>query len=152
MNNLNPEILEVTPEDRISFKKFILDVWKEFGWTEDQIYPDLENPYDFYKSNGGILYLLKKNNLIVGSIAVTDEENKIAEISRLYLDKNVRGKGFGNKLIDLAIQFCKEKRFNKIILSSDKIFKTAHNLYQKKGFKVVKELDDEYIMELILYS
>jgi ribosomal protein S18 acetylase RimI-like enzyme len=62
-----------------------------------------------------------------------DEET--AELKSLYVDKNFRQQGLGEKLTKLAIDFACKKGRNKINLWSDTQFTKAHRLYERLGFE-----------------
>lgn len=148
---MNPSIQELIPEDQKEFKDFIIETWKEWGWYfVAEIDTDLDDPYNFYIKTGGTVYLLKRNNKIIGTIAVINKSKDVAELKRLYIDKNYRGQRFGSKLLEIAIDFSKSKGFKKIELSSEKNLETAHKLYKKRGFTLFKEDKEDYYMELVL--
>jgi len=51
----------------------------------------------------------------------------------------MRGKGVGNWLINKAISFCRNKKYHRIYLWTFKGLDAARHLYEKNGFKLVKE-------------
>lgn len=132
-------------------KNFILQAWKEFGFTYNKKYDgDLDDIYSFYIKSGGMLFVLKDGNDIIGTIGIINKGNYIAELKRFYIDINHRGRGFGSKLVEKALIYCKDKGFNKVEFETNKKFKIAHALYLKKGFKVVKEDIRSYYIEKYL--
>jgi len=50
----------------------------------------------------------------------------------------LRGKGVGNRLINEAIGFCRNKKYQRIYLWTFKGLDAARHLYEKNGFKLVK--------------
>lgn len=144
---MNPVICEYSSSDRQDAKSVILNTLKDYGFEYNPIYDyDLEDPYKYYIGKGGMFYVIKVNKKVVGTIAVINK-GKTAELKRLYVDKNYQGKKLGSMLIDKAILFCKNKRFTKLELETNKKFEKSHLLYQRRGFKVVKEDDKSYYME-----
>ena len=144
------DIQEFSNSDKQAVTNIVLNGLKEFGFgydPRDDI--DLENPKKYYIEQGGMFYILKVDGIVVGTVAVINK-GKTAELKRLYVDKNYQGKGFGSKLIDEAIHFCKESGFIKLELETNKKFKKAHLLYQKRGFRIVKEDEQDYYMEKVL--
>ena len=109
--------------------------------------PDLDNPDDFYIKPGGMFYIIKDEDEIIGTIGIINRGNNLAEFKRFYVDPSYRGKGYGSKLLKKAIEFCKENKFKKIEFESGKKFKDAHKFYQKRGFKIVKEDERGFYME-----
>ena len=57
-----------------------------------------------------------------------------AEILKLNVLKNARQKGFGYKLLDFALNYCREKGARNCFLELRASNIAAKNLYEKKGF------------------
>ena len=56
-----------------------------------------------------------------------------------------RGRGIGTKLLKEMINLLKDKNYNKVSLSVQKI-NYAVNMYKKVGFEIIDENKEEYIM------
>ena len=89
----------------------------------------------------------KDNEKIVGTIAIKNKGNNIAELKRLYIDSNYRGKGYGSQLVDKTLQYCKERKFTKVILYTWVRFEKAKILYKSKGFKTTHTQGEQIFME-----
>lgn len=83
--------------------------------------------------------MIKDKGKIIGTIAIKNKGNGIAGLKRFYVDKNYRGKGYGSKLADKAINFCRKKKFKKIILDTWSNLDRAMKLYERRGFKITGE-------------
>lgn len=57
---------------------------------------------------------------------------KYAKLERIAIVKEQRGKGFGTKLTNFLIDYCKKQNFDEIILHSQKY---VIDFYKKFGFK-----------------
>lgn len=135
----NPEKKEV--------KEFVLSILKKFGFAYNQKYHyDLENPKNYYMDSGGVFYVLKLNNKVVGTIAILNK-GKTAELKRFYVAEDLREQGFGSILFKKATEFCQKNKFCTIEIVTDKCFKAAHLFYHEKGFKIVKEDNERLYME-----
>lgn len=146
--NMVEGIREFKKEDQLEVKKFVLDILAEFKFPYNrELDYDLENPDKYYKDQGGIFYILEVDNKIVGTIAVKNKGDSIAEIKRLYIDRNHRGKGYGSKLFDKALKFCKDNNFTKVILDTWTRFETAKLLYLSRGFKITRTHGEQIFME-----
>jgi putative acetyltransferase len=62
----------------------------------------------------------------------------ICELRKMYLLKEMRGRGLGKIILDTAIDIAKEKHYGKIILETISALKTAIFLYKRYGFKEIK--------------
>ncbi len=148
---MNVTVEKFSPEEQAQTRSFILRLWKEFKFIYiKKLDYDLDDIQSFYVETGGIFYVLKDGNKVIGTIAVINKGNHIAELKRLYIDKPYRGNGYGSKLVDEAIEFCNDNEFIKIEFETDKIFKKAHLLYKKRGFKIIKENQESFYMEKYL--
>jgi GNAT superfamily N-acetyltransferase len=81
------------------------------------------------------------NHQVEGGIAI-DGIKATAEGAHLrwfILSQEARGRGFGNRLMEEAISFCKKRGYRKIHLSTFEGLHAARHLYEKFGFKLVEE-------------
>ena len=62
----------------------------------------------------------------------------VYEIAKMAVEKNTRGKGYGNLLMEAAIGGAKAKGADKIIIVSNTILEPAIKLYKKYGFRTIR--------------
>ena len=125
----NNDIKEVT--------KLIFDILEEYGLKTDPIktdsdIQDIETNY--INRNGSFDLLLDESGKIIATIGIYNIDNNICELRKMYLLKSERGKGFGKKLLDYAIEKAKSLGYKKIILETASALKEAIGLYEKYGF------------------
>lgn len=72
----------------------------------------------------------------VGSIAIAKADDKIAQLRYYLLEPEVRGKGLGHKLVDMALTFCHDKGYTHVFLETISALKTARHIYKSKGFEI----------------
>lgn len=144
-------MLTITPftqNDLQGAKDVVLAGLKEFGFSYDEAYDyDLNNPQKYYIDKGGMFYVLKDEGKIIGTVAIINKGNNIAELKRMYVDKEHQGKGCGTTMLEKAIEFCIQHGFTKLEFETNRKFTVAHKFYQKHGFKIVNEDDQSYYME-----
>jgi GNAT superfamily N-acetyltransferase len=59
---------------------------------------------------------------------------------RWFITSNeIRGRGLGNKLLISALEFCDEKRYDRVYLWTFEGLSAARHLYQKFGFRLVHQ-------------
>ncbi len=120
-------------------KKLVTSIHEEFGFSYDyDLDRDLENPAKFYSDAGGTFLCLLNSDEVVGTVAVKKMDENLGELKRMYLLKEYRGKGWGKKLLEKAIIFCKQKGFSECQLDTTMKQVDAQKLYQKYGFKIQK--------------
>ena len=130
-------------------KELVISIHEEFGFSYDfKLDYDLEDLEKFYTNSGDVFFILLDNNKLVGTVAIRKIDKESAELKRMYLLKEYRGQGWGSKLIDRAIEFCKEKGFKKIILDTNIKQVAAQKLYQKKGFEIIQTKENSIFMSL----
>ncbi|EJR24483.1 bifunctional helix-turn-helix transcriptional regulator/GNAT family N-acetyltransferase [Bacillus cereus] len=94
-------------------------------------------------SKGGDLWIAEVDGKISGSIAITKSSNTVAQLRWFVLDENYQGMGIGKKLMETAINFCKEQGYQHIFLWTVSILGAARHLYKKYGFELTEEKPNE---------
>lgn len=78
-------------------------------------------------------FIVCDNNTEIGFMEITIENNKGK--FDIGLMKEYRGKGYGNRLLESAIQFLVDKKVDEISLIVIEENRVAHEMYKKRGFK-----------------
>lgn len=117
----------------------VLDVLLEHGFEYDILKDaDLGDINAYYFSSGGTFFVGVAGDKIVGTAGVRKLEGNLCEIRRIYLKKDLRGKGNGKKLFMAALDFA-EKNCSGAILKTDSTLTKAIDMYLKQGFIFRKE-------------
>lgn len=126
------------PEDRDAIIALIDDCLREIG---DRVClegegKDLLDVRTSYDECGGAFVVLESGGEVIGTHATLpiDDERGAATFRRLYLKKSHRGSGHGARLMEWAIDWCREHGFVKIVFWSDTNFTRAHRLFESFGF------------------
>lgn len=85
-------------------------------------------------------FIIIKNNEKIGFLSTVIEDNK--GFFDIGLIKEYRGKGYGKKLLETAIEFFKEKNVDNICLIVIEKNEVAFEMYKKRGFEVYEKLSD----------
>lgn len=111
-------------------------------------YVNIEEYATKIKNNSNTFEAWNDKNLI-GLIAVyMNRENKIAYITSVSVFKEYLKKGIASTLLSRCIQFYKKLNFFRIDLEVFAINKYAVGFYRKKGFKIMQNESNTYIMSL----
>ena len=100
--------------------------------------------YEFYKnydSQKDRVWICKHENKIIGFLLLMHRENNAAQLRYFYLEPEYRGIGLGKKLMQLYIDFLKEKNYTASYLWTTKELYAAASLYKKFGFTLTEEVD-----------
>lgn len=84
------------------------------------------------------IFIAEVNGRRLGSIAVAKSDDKTAQLRFFLLEPEARGKGIGKKLIENALEFCREKGYAHIFLKTISKLKTARHIYKSKGFQITQ--------------
>ena len=111
-------------------------VYAEYGFVYD---PRVEVPdlFDFdahYAPPRGAFFVVQEGGAIVGSVGVERLDTHTAELHRLYIDAELRGRGTGRALIETVLAWCRARDIGRLILWSDTRFDLAHRLYRRMSF------------------
>lgn len=70
----------------------------------------------------------------MGSVAIVKFSDKEAQLRWLLLDPEMRGMGLGRRLVEEALDFCREAGYSSVFLWTVKTLTTAIKLYRSLGF------------------
>ena len=101
------------------FEKYLL-----MGLTEF-----IKNP------DGSQLWVATDNGNIVGSIAICKTGEDSAQLRWFLIDPRYHGQGIGNKMMETALDFCKNQGYAHVFLWTANLLSAARHLYGKYGFK-----------------
>lgn len=130
-------------------KELVMNVHQEFGFSYDKkLDNDLDDIDSVYIKSGGEFWVVLCEDKVIGSVAlkkILDEEmgEKMAELKRMYVYPEFRGKGVGQKLLDTVILTAKSKKYKRIILDTNERQSAAIKFYEKNGFLLTKRHDEE---------
>ena len=79
-----------------------------------------------------------ETDLIMGCFGLFPVNENTCELRKMYLLKEIRGKGLGKIILDKAIFIAREKHYKKIVLETISALTTAIMLYKRYGFKEIK--------------
>jgi len=77
------------------------------------------------------------NNIPVGCASFKKYSDECAEIKRVFIRKEHRGRGFSNKLMELLETKAKNKGYCYMVLESGEPLVAAMALYRKRGYETI---------------
>ncbi|MBZ0302944.1 MAG: GNAT family N-acetyltransferase [Anaerolineae bacterium] len=87
------------------------------------------------------------DGVVVGAIFI-DGKDAAGEGARLrwfILDPTYQGQGIGQRLMDAALNFCRQQRFLRVYLTTFSGLIAARHLYEKAGFRLCHEEDGTHL-------
>lgn len=100
---------------------------------------------EFARSNSSQerIWIVENGKQIVGSVAIVKFSEKEAQLRWLLLDPEVRGQGIGRKLVEEALDFCRDAGYSSVFLWTVNTLPIAANLYRSVRFEPTEELTHE---------
>ena len=96
---------------------------------------DLRTPEASFRGAGEAFWVMDdERGRICACVAVDMPESGVAELHRLYVRPDQRGKGLGAALTKYVERHARENGASRIVLWSDTRFTTAHRLYERLGY------------------
>lgn len=124
-------------EDATAFKALNiewLETYFEVEPIDDRV---LSNPQTEILDPGGFIIMAELNEVTIGTFAYIKKGEQLFEFSKMAIDPKYRGQGYGNVMMQFAIDFAEKHHWEKIILYSNTILENSIYLYRKYGFKEV---------------
>lgn len=93
------------------------------------------------------------NDIPVGIASFKKYDDECAEVKRVFIKQEYRGRGTSNKLMELLEKVAREKGYHYLILESGEPLVAAMALYRKMGYKVIpnygqyKDMPDSICMK-----
>lgn len=129
-----------------------------FGFTDDcferlgkrfepvgrhSFYNDIPGRFDHF-------WCLISDGHVKGTVAVKSADEGSAELKALYLAPELRGKGYGYKLLDTAVTYAKDAGYKRIVLDSMLIYEDALRLYERFGFRHIPRYNDNSYADIFM--
>ena len=119
------------------FYELNYDWLNEYFYVEDYDEKVLKNCKEEIIDKDGYIFFAIYNKSVVGTMALIPRENGVYELNKMAVNKELRGNGIGNQLINFIIDFAKKKKYKSVILYSNSVLKNSIHLYNKFGFKKI---------------
>ncbi len=94
-----------------------------------------------YNAQTDFLKILECNGVPAGSIAIAKADDSTAQLRFFMLEPEMRQRGYGNRLMDMALDFCSTKGYKKVFLLTITTQVIARHIYETHGFHKVSSND-----------
>jgi len=95
---------------------------------------DLDNVDDIYGGKGKF-WVAKDGDRVIGTVAIQEKTPQKANVKRLFLLPEYRGKGIGKMLLLHALNHCRRQNFQEVTLITSTYAADAQRLFQHVGFQ-----------------
>lgn len=146
---MKTQIRLIQPRDNKTMEQIIVSAFKEFGAETEGVSlkdPEMSDICSTYSGKGSkywVLVDLEEDRVLGGGgytkLKGTTEDEKICEVQKFFLIPEVRGKGFGGKIMALIIESAINDGYQEIYLEILESMKQAGKLYEKFGLKYLNK-------------
>jgi GNAT superfamily N-acetyltransferase len=92
----------------------------------------------FSEARRNMFWVVEDRDSIVGSFGIESRSASDTELRRMYLDKDYRGLGIAQRMLDCAQTRARQLGFTKMIVSTAQIQKAADRFYRRNGFRQIR--------------
>ena len=112
----------------------------EYGFTSEiwnaYLTEGVHNFVNHFDPGRDCMNILENEGVPVGCIAITHVDTATAQLRFFFIESEMRGRGGGHRLMNLAISFCREKKYERMFLWTFSTLMAARHLYERKGFLI----------------
>lgn len=108
-----------------------------FAYVDEIVYRFVEK----YNDQTDFLKILECNGVPAGSIAIAKVDDSTAQLRFFMLEPEMRQRGYGNQLMDMALDFCRKKGYKKVFLLTITAQVIARHVYETHGFYRISSYD-----------
>lgn len=120
-----------------SERQFTTEIWKKY-LTQGVI--SLVEKFDSKKD---CMFILECDGNAAGCIAITHVQEGVAQLRYFFVEPELRGIGAGTSLLNMALDFCREKGYAHVFLWTVSAQESARMLYKKAGFKLTESSEND---------
>jgi ribosomal protein S18 acetylase RimI-like enzyme len=113
----------------------LVDDWKYCTWKKENFLYELPKKWD-------LSFAIYEENNLEGFCFASNKIIDVYYIHLIFVSDKSRGKSFGKKMIERAIELAKQNNLPRIELRCPESNTGALDFYKKKGFKTVSLLKD----------
>jgi molybdopterin-guanine dinucleotide biosynthesis protein A/GNAT superfamily N-acetyltransferase len=142
-------IVPLRPEHASGFRSLVTDTHREYGFDFDpKLDADLDDPAAHYAA----AWVALQGDAVVGSVALRRIDRGQIELKRMYLRPALRGRGIGQRLLEIALLWAREHRIDRVVLDTTEEMAAARRLYERNGFVRFTDTAQRQGRELLLYE
>jgi putative acetyltransferase len=141
----NIEIIDYEDRYQPIFKELNAEWLYQYNLMEERDIETLDDPKRMILGAGGVIYLARCGEQIVGSAALIPEHHGVYELAKMVVAKEFRNRGISRLLIERCLEMAKTLGATKVSLFSNSQLKAAIILYEKYGFQHVPVEDSPFV-------
>lgn len=118
-------------------RHFTSDIWRHY------LIEGVHTLVNHFNPDTDCIEILECKGSPMGCIAITHTEPGTAQLRYFFLEPELRGLGAGQKLLDKAVAFCREKQYRTVFLWTVSAQESARKLYHNAGFRITETHEND---------
>ena len=137
---LSPTIRAIKPDDNLMLAQIIRTSLAEFGANKPgTVYfdPTTDALYELFQTPGSDYFVAEADGNLLGGAGLFPTAglaDGVAELVKMYLKADARGKGYGRLLVNKVEETAKEMGYTALYLESMPELINALSMYEKMGY------------------
>ncbi|HRD06468.1 MAG TPA: GNAT family N-acetyltransferase [Saprospiraceae bacterium] len=137
---LSPTIRAIKPDDNLMLAQIIRTSLAEFGANKPgTVYfdPTTDALYELFQTPGSDYFVAEADGNLLGGAGLFPTAglpDGVAELVKMYLKSDARGKGYGRLLVNKVEETAKEMGYTALYLESMPELINALSMYEKMGY------------------
>jgi putative acetyltransferase len=128
------EIVTYREQFRTDFERLNRE-WIEAWFTvEEADRETFRDPAARIVAPGGQIFFVMERDRVLGTCAVIRHRPEVHEIAKMAVAAEARGRGYGDLLMNTAIEFSRRTGAHRVVIVSNTRLAPAIRLYRKHGF------------------
>jgi len=101
----------------------------------------LNNMHGEYTAPRAEYFVLVENNGVIGGagIQALANDDSICELQKMYFLPKARGRGLGQQMMDVCLEFARQRHFDACYIETLTTMQAAQKLYLKNNFEYINE-------------
>lgn len=144
-----------TRADATALRELVFGVLREYGLEPDPAGTDADLDDVEVSYRGGIFDVVEDSSgRLVGSVGLHPIDAATCELRKMYLAREVRGRGLGRNLLEHALARARALGFRRVVLETATVLSEAIALYRRYGFEryvpaqLSKRCNEAYALDL----
>ena len=131
------ELVTWRPELREHFERLNREWIEQYFAVEEEDRKVFDDPEGRIVASGGQVFFLLDDEGVRGTVAVIRHDAETLELAKMAVSPAARGRGYGDRLVEAAIDFARQSGARTLMLVSNSRLGPALALYRKHGFRDV---------------
>ncbi len=147
-----PQVVAYRLSDQQAVEALFAEVWQgsRFPFDPERAHSDLRRIPSEYQANGGGFWLMRLSKVITGTVAVRRRPDNVAEVKRLNVMRQHRGRGLGERLLRHALAHAVATGYDTVRLDTIRNRGPAVRLFEKAGFLEIPRYNDNPDADLFM--